>query len=68
MIGSRLQALADMAPGAIKGLHLVVGDITEARAELVHGVSVDATISTMPRQRVCRTSSSTTSRPNPRRR
>jgi hypothetical protein len=31
MIGSGLQALADMAPGAIKGLHLLVRDIAEAR-------------------------------------
>ncbi len=42
MIGSGLQALADMAPGAIKGLHLVVRDIAEARNELINGgVEVD---------------------------
>ena len=42
MIGSGLQALADMAPGPIKGLHLVVRDIAEARNELIDGgVEVD---------------------------
>ena len=39
-MGTGLPAYDDMAPGAIKGLHLVVADIEQARADLV-GRSVD---------------------------
>ena len=40
-MGTGLPAYDDMAPGAIKGLHLVVGDIDQARADLVgRGVGV----------------------------
>jgi predicted enzyme related to lactoylglutathione lyase len=42
-IGTGLPAFADMAPGTVKGLHLVVADIEAARAELVgRGVDVGA--------------------------
>ena len=40
-MGTGLPAYDDMAPGAIKGLHLVVADIEQARADLVgRGVDV----------------------------
>ncbi len=40
-LGTGLPAYDDMAPGAIKGLHLVVADIEQARADLVgRGVDV----------------------------
>ncbi len=40
-LGTGLPAYDDMAPGAIKGLHLVVADIEQARADLVgRGVAV----------------------------
>ncbi len=40
-LGTGLPAYDDMAPGAIKGLHLVVADIEQARADLVErGVDV----------------------------
>jgi catechol 2,3-dioxygenase-like lactoylglutathione lyase family enzyme len=42
-MGTGLPAYDEMAPGAIKGLHLVVADIEQARADLVgHGVEVAA--------------------------
>ena len=41
VLSTGLPALADMAPGTIKGLHLVVSDIAHAREELVsRGVDV----------------------------
>jgi catechol 2,3-dioxygenase-like lactoylglutathione lyase family enzyme len=41
LLSTGLPALADMAPGSVKGLHLVVGDAVEARAELARrGVPV----------------------------
>ncbi len=40
-LGTGLPAYDDMTPGAIKGLHLVVADIEQARADLVgRGVDV----------------------------
>jgi predicted enzyme related to lactoylglutathione lyase len=40
-MGTGLPAYDDMAPGAIRGLHLVVADIEQARADLVgRGVDV----------------------------
>jgi catechol 2,3-dioxygenase-like lactoylglutathione lyase family enzyme len=40
-IGAGLAVFADMAPGAVKGLHLVVADIERARTELTgRGVEV----------------------------
>ncbi len=40
-MGTGLPAYDDMAPGAVKGLHLVVADIEQARADLVgRGVDV----------------------------
>jgi predicted enzyme related to lactoylglutathione lyase len=40
-MGTGLPAYDDMAPGAIKGLHLVVADIEQARADLMgRGVDV----------------------------
>ena len=40
-IGTGLPHLSDMAPGSIKGIHLVVDNIDSARAELVsRGVAV----------------------------
>ena len=42
-IGTGLPAYDDMAPGTVRGLHLVVADIEQARAELVsRGVDVGA--------------------------
>jgi predicted enzyme related to lactoylglutathione lyase len=42
-MGTGLPAYEDMAPGAVRGLHLVVADIERARAELVgRGVDVGA--------------------------
>jgi predicted enzyme related to lactoylglutathione lyase len=42
-IGTGLPAYEEMAPGTMKGLHLVVADIERARAELVgRGVDVGA--------------------------
>ena len=35
VIGTGLDQISDMAPGSLKGLHLVVNDITQARDELV---------------------------------
>jgi len=41
VLSTGLPALAGMAPGSVKGLHLVVGDAVEARAELARrGVPV----------------------------
>ena len=41
LIGTGLDEISDMAPGSLKGLHLVVSDIDSARAELIErGVSV----------------------------
>ena len=41
LIGTGLDDISDMAPGRLKGLHLVVSDIDSARAELIErGVSV----------------------------
>ena len=41
LIGTGLDDISDMAPGRLKGLHLVVSDIDSARAELnERGVSV----------------------------
>ena len=41
VIGTGLDAFADLVPGTVKGLHLVVADIATARAELVgRGVDV----------------------------
>jgi predicted enzyme related to lactoylglutathione lyase len=40
-MGTGLPAYDDMTPGAIRGLHLVVADIEQARADLVgRGVDV----------------------------
>lgn len=40
-MGSGLPAYDDMPPGSVKGLHLVVADIEQARAELIsRGVDV----------------------------
>jgi predicted enzyme related to lactoylglutathione lyase len=40
-MGTGLPAYEEMAPGAVKGLHLVVADIEQARADLVgRGVDV----------------------------
>ena len=42
-MGTGLPAYDEMAPGTIKGLHLVVADIEQARADLVgRGVEVGA--------------------------
>ncbi len=35
VIGTGLNQISDMAPGSIKGLHLVVNDIAQAREELI---------------------------------
>jgi predicted enzyme related to lactoylglutathione lyase len=35
VLGTGMGPITDMAPGSLKGLHLVVGDIEAARAELV---------------------------------
>jgi predicted enzyme related to lactoylglutathione lyase len=41
VIGAGLEAFSDMTPGTIKGLHLVVNNIAEARNELIdRGVDV----------------------------
>ena len=41
VIGTGMGSVSDMAPGAIRGLHLVVNDIVQARDELVgRGVDV----------------------------
>ncbi|CAA9303301.1 MAG: hypothetical protein AVDCRST_MAG61-1218 [uncultured Friedmanniella sp.] len=41
VIGTGLEQISDMAPGSIKGLHLVVRDIGQAREELLgRGVEV----------------------------
>jgi catechol 2,3-dioxygenase-like lactoylglutathione lyase family enzyme len=41
LLSTGLPDLADMAPGDVKGLHLVVNDIAQARAELVdRGVDI----------------------------
>jgi predicted enzyme related to lactoylglutathione lyase len=41
VIGTGLEAISDMAPGSIKGLHLVVNDIAQAREKLIgNGVDV----------------------------
>ena len=41
LLSTGLPDLADMAPGTVKGLHLVVNDIDQSRAELVgRGVDV----------------------------
>jgi predicted enzyme related to lactoylglutathione lyase len=41
VIGTGMDAISDMTPGTIKGLHLVVNDIAQARDELVgRGVEV----------------------------
>src|SRR5215212_9454161 len=43
-MGTGLPAYEEMAPGTIKGLHMVVADIEQASAELVgRGVEVGAT-------------------------
>jgi catechol 2,3-dioxygenase-like lactoylglutathione lyase family enzyme len=34
VFGTGMPAISDMEPGSVKGLHLVVGDIDEARSEL----------------------------------
>jgi predicted enzyme related to lactoylglutathione lyase len=45
VIGTGMDAISDMAPGTIKGLHLVVEDIVRARDELVgRGVDVSDVI------------------------
>jgi predicted enzyme related to lactoylglutathione lyase len=42
LLSTGLPEIADMAPGTVKGLHLVVEDIAAAREELVgRGVEVD---------------------------
>ena len=42
VIGTGLDAISDMAPGTIRGLHLVVNDIAQARDELIsRGVDVN---------------------------
>jgi catechol 2,3-dioxygenase-like lactoylglutathione lyase family enzyme len=44
-LGTGLPAYEQMAPGAIKGLHLVVADIERARADLLsRGVDVDEVV------------------------
>jgi predicted enzyme related to lactoylglutathione lyase len=41
LISTGLSEISDMAPGTIKGLHLVVDDIAHARSELIsRGVDV----------------------------
>jgi len=41
VLSTGLEELADMSPGSIKGLHLVVNNIEQARAELIErGVDV----------------------------
>lgn len=41
VIGTGMQGISDMAPGTVKGLHLVVSDIDSARTELIgRGVEV----------------------------
>jgi predicted enzyme related to lactoylglutathione lyase len=41
VIGTGLQDISDMAPGTVKGLHLVVNDINSAREALIsRGVAV----------------------------
>ena len=41
VIGTGLEAISDMTPGSIKGLHLVVNDIAQARENLIgNGVDV----------------------------
>src|SRR5690349_9211263 len=41
LISSGLGEISEMQPGSVKGLHLVVADINEARATLAsHGVAV----------------------------
>lgn len=41
VLGTGLEQISDMAPGTLKGLHLVVNDISQARDELVsRGVDV----------------------------
>ena len=41
LLSTGLPDLADMAPGTVKGLHLVVNDIDQSRAELIErGVDV----------------------------
>lgn len=40
VIGTGLDQISDMAPGSLKGLHLVVNDIAQARDELI-GRAVD---------------------------
>jgi predicted enzyme related to lactoylglutathione lyase len=41
VIGTGLEAISDMTPGSIKGLHLVVNDIAQAREKLIgNGVDV----------------------------
>ncbi|NDJ78035.1 MAG: glyoxalase [Chloroflexi bacterium] len=35
VIGTGMPAIADMTPGSVKGLHLVVADINQARAALM---------------------------------
>jgi catechol 2,3-dioxygenase-like lactoylglutathione lyase family enzyme len=34
VFGTGMSEISDMKPGSVKGLHLVVGDINEARSEL----------------------------------
>jgi predicted enzyme related to lactoylglutathione lyase len=42
VFGTGMQGISDMQPGSVKGLHLVVKDIDEARAALVaRGTEVD---------------------------
>jgi predicted enzyme related to lactoylglutathione lyase len=44
-MGTGLPAYDEMAPGAIKGLHLVVADIEQARADLLErGVDVEEVV------------------------
>ena len=41
VLGTGLPQISDMAPGSVRGLHLVVADIDRARAELVdRGVQI----------------------------
>ena len=41
VIGTGMQAISDMTPGSVKGLHLVVDDIAVAREELLaRGVQI----------------------------
>jgi hypothetical protein len=35
VIGTGLHGIADMTPGTVKGLHLVVADVDKARSELI---------------------------------